>query len=80
MTAAFIRRWRTRLSDVQTNRLRVQLAKEKDRNRALEQRVATLQHVNETAYHELAIERGAACLKANCPWCPAPAPVKDGAA
>ncbi|MEU3899786.1 hypothetical protein [Streptomyces sp. NPDC045251] len=78
MTSAFIRRWRTRLSDAQTNRARAQLSTEQDRTRALERRVADLQHANEAAYHELAIERGAACLKANCPWCPAP--VKDGAA
>ncbi|WND34006.1 hypothetical protein RI578_06720 [Streptomyces sp. BB1-1-1] len=79
MTApAFIRRWRTRLGDAQTNRLRIQLAKEQDRNRALEQRLADLQHANEAAYHELSLERGAVCLKAKCPWCPAP--VEAGAA
>jgi hypothetical protein len=79
MTApSYIRRWRTRLSDAQANRLRVKLAAERDRSRALEKRVADLQHANETACHELSIERGAVCLKANCPWCPSEA--KDGAA
>lgn len=51
MTApGFIRRW---LSDAQANRLRAQLAGEKDRARLLEQRVADLQAANEGAYREL---------------------------
>lgn len=77
MTApAFIRRWRTRLGDAQSNRLRAQLSRAQDRTRALEQRVADLQHANESAYHLLSLERGAACMKTTCPWCPA----MDGAA
>lgn len=81
MTApGFLRRLRARIDDVQTARLRVELAKAKDRNRMLEQRLADLQHANEAAYHLLSIERGAACLKSKCPWCPTPVPVKDGAA
>jgi hypothetical protein len=74
----FIRRWRTRLSDAQANRLRERLASEKDRNRRLEQRVAELQAANIRAYHALAIERGGACLKDNCSLCAVV--TKDGAA
>lgn len=68
-TPSFVRRWRTRLSDAQANRLRVQLATSEDRNRLLEQRVADLQAANEGAYHALSIERGNACLKSNCSMC-----------
>lgn len=61
MTApSFVRRWRTRLSDAQTNRLRAQLATEKDRNRRLEQRLADLQAANEGAYRELREHTGGA--------------------
>ncbi|MFD4343454.1 hypothetical protein ACFWQ6_00990 [Streptomyces coelicoflavus] len=70
-TSSFIRRWRTRISDAQTNRLRVQLSKEQDRTRALEKRVAELQAANEGAYHALSIERGQACLKTDCSRCKA---------
>lgn len=70
MTApSWLRRLRTYFSDVQTRRLRVQLTDERDRNRALEQRLANLQAANVGAYHALAIERGAACVKADCPLC-----------
>ncbi|MEU7403843.1 hypothetical protein [Streptomyces sp. NPDC044948] len=72
MTApSLIRRWRVRISDAQTNRLRVQLSKEQDRTRALERRVADLQTANEGAYHALSIERGQACLKKDCSRCAA---------
>lgn len=71
MTAPFIRRWRTRINDAQTNRLRGQLATAHDRNRELEQRLADLQAANEGAYHELAIERGIACLRSGCSVCSA---------
>ncbi|MBY8341963.1 hypothetical protein LXH13_06405 [Streptomyces spinosirectus] len=70
-TPSFLRRWRTRLSDAQANRLRTQLAEERDRNRSLEQRVADLQDANLGAYHELSIANGNACLKANCTLCKA---------
>ncbi|MFD1656946.1 hypothetical protein ACFSL4_01525 [Streptomyces caeni] len=70
-TPSFIRRWRTRLSDAQTNRLRVQLAKERDRIHRLEQRLADLQAANEGAYHALSIANGNACLKAGCSLCAA---------
>ncbi|EST24504.1 hypothetical protein [Streptomyces roseochromogenus] len=61
MTApAFIRRWRTRLSDAQTNRLRAQLAAERDRSRRLEQRLAGLQAANEGAYRALREHTGGA--------------------
>ncbi|MFD4258185.1 hypothetical protein ACFWR9_11280 [Streptomyces sp. NPDC058534] len=72
MTApAFIRRWRARIDEAQTNRLRAQLSTAKDRNKALERRVADLQVANEGAYHELSIERGQACLKTDCSRCKA---------
>ncbi|QIJ62590.1 hypothetical protein [Streptomyces sp. JB150] len=74
----WVRRWRTRFYDAQARKLSAQLAAEKDRNRLLEQRVADLQAANEGAYHALAIERGAACLKTPCSLCAAA--VKDGAA
>ncbi|MFB7596933.1 hypothetical protein [Streptomyces sp. NPDC056160] len=70
-TPSIIRRLRARISDAQTNRLRIQLTTEKDRNRSLEQRVADLQVANEGAYHELSIARGVECLKSNCPRCKA---------
>lgn len=70
MTApSIVRRARAYVSDVQSRRLRVQLAEERDRNRRLEQRVADLQAANEGAYHALAIERGVACLKTACSMC-----------
>lgn len=69
MIAPFIRRLRTWLNDAQANRLRAQLAEAQDRNRELEQRVADLQAANEGAYHELAIERGIACLRTGCSVC-----------
>ena len=70
MTApSLVRRARTYRSVAQTRRLRVQLAAARDRNRRLEQRVADLQAANEGAYHALAIERGAACFKADCSLC-----------
>jgi hypothetical protein len=65
-----MRRWRARINDAQANRLRGQLAAERARARALEQRVADLQAANEGATHELSIARGAGCLTAYCPWCP----------
>ncbi|MEV7684508.1 hypothetical protein [Streptomyces bungoensis] len=68
-TPSIIRRWRTRLSDAQTNRLRVQLAAANDLNRSLEQRVAILQAANEGAYHVQSIASGNACLKDNCSLC-----------
>ncbi|MEV5450001.1 hypothetical protein [Streptomyces sp. NPDC052535] len=68
---SFVRRWRARIGDAQTNRLRVQLSKEQDRTRALEKRVAELQAANEGAYHALSIERGQACLKTDCSRCKA---------
>ncbi|GAB2714738.1 hypothetical protein [Streptomyces bullii] len=50
MTApGWVRRLRTRLSDAQTNRLRAQLAAERDRNRRLDERLAILQAANEGA-------------------------------
>ncbi|MHC3474642.1 hypothetical protein ACYF6T_38935 [Streptomyces sp. 7R007] len=70
MTApSIVRRCRTWLSDVQANKLRTQLAEERDRNRRLEQRVAELQAANEGAYHEQSIASGNPCLKANCSLC-----------
>jgi hypothetical protein len=59
-TPSVIRRWRTRLSDAQTNRLRAQLAAANDRNRQLEQRLADLQAANEGAYRELREHTGGA--------------------
>ncbi|WP_426568143.1 hypothetical protein [Streptomyces canus] len=54
MTApSIVRRLRTYVSDAQTRSLRVQLAKERDLTRRLEQRVADLQAANEGAYREL---------------------------
>ncbi|MFJ4735227.1 hypothetical protein ACIP6V_23635 [Streptomyces sp. NPDC088770] len=77
-TSTLIRRCRQWLRSPQENRLRAQLAAERDRNRALEQRLAELQTADVGAYHELSIARGAVCIKTNCPLCP-PA-TKDGAA
>ncbi|MET7477959.1 hypothetical protein ABZT17_26830 [Streptomyces sp. NPDC005648] len=68
-TPALLRRWRSQLSDAQTNRLRVQLADERGRNKQLERRVADLQAANEGAYHELAIANGNPCLKTSCSLC-----------
>lgn len=68
---SIIRRWRTRLSDAQANRLRAQLTQEKDRNRSLEARLDLLQTANVGAYHALAIANGTPCAKANCPLCAA---------
>lgn len=68
---SFVRRWRTRVSDVQTNRLRAQLAKEKDRSRAMAQRLDLLQDANLGAYHALSIANGIPCLRANCSLCAA---------
>ncbi|MFE6362924.1 hypothetical protein ACFVP3_23360 [Streptomyces sp. NPDC057806] len=74
MTApGLIRRLRAHFDDAQARRLRVELDKEKSRNRRLEQRVADLQLANEGAYHALTIERGAACIKADCARCKAAA-------
>ncbi|MFJ2719426.1 hypothetical protein [Streptomyces sp. NPDC087437] len=77
-TSTLMRRWRQWLRSPQEKRLRVELTTEQDRNRALERRLAELQTANVGAYHELSIERGAVCIKANCPLCP-PA-TKDGVA
>ncbi|MFJ1653457.1 hypothetical protein ACIOC2_19120 [Streptomyces sp. NPDC088337] len=77
-TSTLIRRWRQWLRSPQEMRLRAQLAAERDRNRALEERLAELQTANVGAYHELAIARGAVCIKTNCPLCPPE--TKDGAA
>ncbi|MGV4984558.1 hypothetical protein ACVB8X_14145 [Streptomyces sp. NRAIS4] len=69
MTApTFVRRWRTRLSDAQTNRLRAQLATEKDRSRRLEQRLAELQAANEGADRQLREHTGGARFDAEQPF------------
>ncbi|MCC9154862.1 hypothetical protein LZP81_31030 [Streptomyces parvulus] len=75
-TPPFIRRLRTPRQDARNVLLRAELARERDLTRALLGRIDGLQHANESAYHLLSIERGVACHKTNCPWCPA----KDGAA
>lgn len=70
-TPGFIRRWRTRLSDAQANRLRAQLVAANRRANLLEERLAVLQDANLGAYHALSIANGNACLKANCTLCAA---------
>ncbi|WP_416976661.1 hypothetical protein [Streptomyces sp. T028] len=57
---ALVRRLRTYLSDAQTQRLRAQLTEASDRNRLLDERLATLQAANEGAYRELEKATGGA--------------------
>ncbi|MCX3059598.1 hypothetical protein [Streptomyces beihaiensis] len=57
---SIIRRWRTRFNDAQTNRLRAQLASEKDRTRKLDERLAQLQAANEAADRQLREHSGGA--------------------
>ncbi|WDO09911.1 hypothetical protein ME763_31980 [Streptomyces murinus] len=74
MTApSFIRYWRTRLSDAQVNRVRIQLAAAQARNRALEQRLADLQAANEGAYRELFAHTGGPRFAPDQPFGRAPA-------
>ncbi|MGW4889633.1 hypothetical protein [Streptomyces murinus] len=74
MTAPnFVRRWRTRLSDAQANRLRVQLAAANDRNSALEQRLADLQAANEGAYRQLREHTGGPQFASDQPFGSTPA-------
>jgi hypothetical protein len=74
MTApSFVRVWRTRLSDAQANRLRAQLAAERDRNRRLEQRLADLQGANEGHYRAQYEASGGARFDAEQPFGTVPA-------
>jgi hypothetical protein len=59
-TPGFVRRLRTRFDDAQARHLRAQLAAERARNRALDERLAQLQVANEGAYRDLQTATGGA--------------------
>ncbi|MFJ6730054.1 hypothetical protein ACIQPQ_34660 [Streptomyces sp. NPDC091281] len=60
MRPPLLTRLRAYITEVQTRRLRVQLAAATDRNRRLDGQLALLQAANESAYRELAAATGGA--------------------